>query len=414
MVNARRIHLVDKKRGQNPAGRKFRRMIRYQGGDPPMSKQGLVILGSSITALAVARSAYRNRMSVVVVDRRDDVAVHTKMARVEILAGKTDAELARAIHALAADGFTTLIATSDDWLRFIVDYRGELEKVYRIVLHPRNEILTLCLDKSRLSIWCLERGVATPARYSVDAGKSLDETALKYPLLIRPAGSIPAVRALPKAIEVKNRDALHHWLERFEQARVEAVVTESLLDHALTQYSVCLARGREGMVSFVAKKTRPLPRNCAVGSFVELSPNAEVEAMARRIADELDYFGIAEFEILFSHDTRQGYLIEINARPWLQYELAVESGHDFLTFLIAPEVYDSKREVKVGKYWLNFIDDFFNCFSRSVGLVRHGYVGFGAYLFSMLRANVYPKFSIRDPGPAWHGLKAWARTIFRL
>jgi len=91
-------------------------------------------------------------------------------------------------------------------------------------------------------------------------------------------------------------------------------------------------------------------------------------------------------------------LIEINARPWLQYALAPASGHDFLGALLGRP--RAMRRVTDGRRWIDFDSDVFGAFSSSVGAVRLGELGLGSYLLSLLRANVYARFDLRDPMPA--------------
>jgi len=379
-----------------------------------MVRANLVVLGSSLTALAVLRNAHKNDVRSLLFDTHDGIAARSRFAaRVLILEDAPESELRRRVLELGERGANHLIATSDRWLRFVVAHRTALEEAYQSVLHADNAVLDICLNKPQLASWCENHTIPTPRRYPLQYPEDLDSVPVELPVLLRPAISLPAGTQLPKAIEVRKPEQLRDWLQRYQQEGVSVVVTESLLGHRLTQYSVGLARDGSRMTSFVARKARPLPEDCAVGTFVELAPNAEVEAMARNVAENLDYFGIAEIEILYCHERCQGYLIEINARPWIQLALATASGHDFLEFLLAPQRYDSGRERKQGMRWLDMGGDFFNCFSRSVGLVRNGRIGLMVYLKSLVQANVYSKFSLRDPGPFWYDLKSWLVFFWR-
>jgi predicted ATP-grasp superfamily ATP-dependent carboligase len=374
----------------------------------------LVVLGSSLTALAVLRNADKNAVPTMLFDTHDGIAAQSRLAaRIQILKDAPEVEIRRSILELGEKGTNHLIATSDRWLRFVVAHRADLDKAYQTVLHADNAVLDICLNKPQLASWCEKHAIQTPRRYPLQQPEDLDTVPVELPVLLRPAISLPAGTQLPKALEVRRPEQLRDWLQRYRQEGVPVVVTESLLGHRLTQYSVGLARDGARMASFVAIKARPLPEDCAVGTFVELAPNGEVEAMARSVAERLDYFGIAEIEILYCHERRQGYLIEINARPWIQYALAMASGHDFLEFLLAPQRYDRGKERKQGKRWLDMGGDFFNCFSRSVGLVRNGRIGVIPYLKSLVQANVHSKFSLRDPRPFWYDLKNWLVFFWR-
>ena len=159
------------------------------------------------------------------------------------------------------------------------------------------------------------------------------------------------------------------------------------------------------MISFVAIKRRPLPQHCAVGTYVELAPQPEVDALGRAVLEALDYQGIAEVEILRDEDSGRLYLIEINARPWVQYALGSASGHDLLGFQLHPERFDAGRAVQRGRRWLNFTGDLYYCFSRSAGVVRKGRMTWVPYLRSVLRANTFAYFAWTDPMPAWRVLR---------
>ncbi|MDH3673804.1 MAG: hypothetical protein OES46_22035 [Gammaproteobacteria bacterium] len=367
------------------------------------NNKSLVILGSSLTALALARDAYGNKCSPIIFDRIPDIACHSRLAHVEPSKNTSEAELIRTITHLGGDRRNLLIATSDYWLNLIVKYRELLKEAYATVLHPRNNVLRLCLDKKKFALWCQEHGVTTPAVLITDRDPVKSTRIYKqltYPVFLRPSVSSAALSEdIPKSVEIADANSLDHWLNVFHQKNMNFILTESLLNHNLTQYSVPLVRTEDRLVSFVAEKIRPLPAQCSVGTFVALAPNPEVESLARQTASLLDYYGIGEVEILHSRDTGENYVIEFNARPWIQYALAVKSGHNFLQALLADYSDNRDKPVKTGKYWINLGDDLYVCFSRTVGYVRKRDIRFCDYLKSLLQANVYAIFSWRDLVP---------------
>lgn len=370
----------------------------------------LVILGTSVTALAVARNAADLGMHPVLVDTANGIAAGTRRAEVRLFPGAGPDVLLGALAVAAAGREAWLIATSDAWLRFIVQHRDTLQRHFGEILHPANESLAVCLDKARFAQWCAAQGLPLPrwhdaARVLADAGQ------LPFPLLLRPQESSHASRlAVPKAVAVHDASELARWMGVFQAAAVTPLVTESLLGRRITQYSVGGARRGAAMMTFVAIKRRPLPEVCAVGSFVELAPDDAIEALARRTLDALDYRGIAEVEILRDEDSGRDYLIEVNARPWVQYALGAASGHDLLAFMLDPGGVAAGRAVTSGKRWLNLSADLHYCFSRSVGLVRDGRIPLGAYVLSVLRANVFAYHAWADPGPAWRSLREFVKA----
>jgi predicted ATP-grasp superfamily ATP-dependent carboligase len=376
---------------------------------PPdvLSRERLIILGSSLTALAVARDAHALGMEPVVVDTKRGIAFDSRWVRQPIILPPERAGTGLA-EQLLADGTRSdyVIATSDAWLRHVIAQRKALEEACREVLHPSNAVLETCLDKAKFAAWCTSRAVPSPRTWFV--GNEPRPKDLKPPFLVRPANTLHAGLAgegsgLPKAVEASDEAALDSWLRAFHERSRPVVVSESLLQESLTQFSVPFVRTSEIFDVFVARKARPAPKHCSVGSYVELAADPELEQFARRIVEGLDYFGIGEAEVLRVDATGRLFLIEINARPWLQYALAPASGHDFLgTLMGRPR---RMRRIKDGRRWINFESDLFVAFSSSMGAVRRGELGLGSYLKSLLRANVYARFDVRDPLPALRRLE---------
>jgi len=359
--------------------------------------KSIVILGSSVTGLGVLREAHRLGLSCIVFDTNAGIAMSSRYGRRVRALERTDAgPLAELLE--LGDRQRGLIATEDRWLAFIAAHRAALEKAYEAVLAPSNETLRVCLDKAVFARWCDEQGLPGCRSWSLER---LAEVTL--PALIRPARTLhgrPDV-GLPKAVFVDSVTSLNHWAARFRGADVDVLVSESLLGRDLTQYSVPFARRDGRITSFVARKVRPPASWAGTGSYVELCPNAEVEQVARTAVEALDFFGIGEVEILQSGRDGQLYLVEINARPWVQYSLAVASGHNLLHFLLGAQVSPAAAlPKKKGVRWLNLRSDLYVCFSRSEGLYKHGDLRLSGYLRDVLGANAFAFFDWRDPWPA--------------
>lgn len=370
-------------------------------------KQTLVILGSSLTALSIARHAHDIGLRPYIFDTQYDIAASGSFSHNKIMCCSTEYQTLKNIESLANNESVYLIATSDYWLKFLMEYRKQLENVYTRILHADNEVLETCIDKKRFANWCKKNDIPTPKRYSRDELNYMIRTCRKIdPIFIRPVFSHGLYNfSLPKTLEINDINILKSTLDHFDNENIQYIATESLLRHNLRQYSVALACNGKRTVSFVSEKLRPLPEACAVGTYVSLNPHQGTEELGRMIARLLGYYGIAEIEILFSETTQQHYVIEVNSRPWIQYALAPASGHDFLRLLLEPDKYNDAQEIKEGKYWLNFLGDLYFCFARTQGYVRYKRIDIIEYLRSIIRANVYSTFRWGDFKPAWYSLK---------
>jgi predicted ATP-grasp superfamily ATP-dependent carboligase len=369
----------------------------------------VVILGSSLTALAIVREAHTLGLEPIIVDDALGIAQRSALAKSPSFRKGTEAESLDQVCALGG-GDAYLVSTADSWLRFARRNRDALESAFGGVLHPSNPAIDICLSKSAFADWCLAHDLPVPRYCYGDDAACLK--GLRYPLMVRPAETAhnQPHAGLPKAVEVDSAEALQTLIERFRTSGASPLIAESLLGQRLIQYSIPFARRGSEILSFVARKVRPPAYWCTVGTCVELSPNAEVESLARRAIEALDYFGIGEVEVLHSLDDGANYLVEINARPWMQYALATASGHDFLGFLLGVRSANTKA-VKSGLTWLNFGADLYVCFSRSQGIIWRGELGLFDYLRSVLRANVHARFNWRDPKPWLFDSTAWIRSL---
>jgi predicted ATP-grasp superfamily ATP-dependent carboligase len=365
----------------------------------------LAILGSSVTALAVARDAADIGMRPVIFDAAAGEAANTSRAEVRIFAGAHGTEILDALLGFARREAAWLVATSDAWLRFLHAHRLALDQAFTDVLHPANAVINICLHKDAFSRWCEDKGLPTPPAYrNGDSAASV-----KFPLMIRPVESSGALRGrVPKAVEAHDATMLAQWLSTYRDAGVQPFVTRSMIGRPLTQFSVGAARRGSALLDFVAVKRRPTPELCGVGTYVELVPDAKIAVLARRTLEALDFHGIGEVEILRDESTGEDYLIEVNCRPWVQYALGPASGHGLLAFLRDPAAFDASSAIAHGRRWLNFADDAYYCFSRTIGLVRGRKVSLGAYIRSILGANTFAYLCPRDMRPFWPALRRFA------
>lgn len=376
---------------------------------PPVSEAGavlstLVILGASTTALAVARDAHRHGLRPVVVDSQDGPAFHSRWTTAVNLEPVASGAWLEQISELSG-AHAALIATSDVWIRFLIDHRRRLSASYALIVQPDDSTLEICLDKKVFADWCVASGLPAPAAWC--PGPEPRPALLEFPVLLRPLRTMHSVQqsALPKAVQINDEAELEHWLQKFAAQRAIPLVTQSLLGRPLEQYSVPFARRAEKTLLFTARKVRPSAELCQTGTCVQMCVDVRAERLARLAVERLDYFGIGEVEILRDTVTGKDYLIEINARPWLQYALAPASNHDFLGLVLERPGTNNQRAVKVGRTWVDLYPDLFSAFSRSVGVVRHGRLGLLAYLRSLARCNVFALFDWRDPLPFLRSLR---------
>jgi peptidoglycan/xylan/chitin deacetylase (PgdA/CDA1 family)/predicted ATP-grasp superfamily ATP-dependent carboligase len=370
-------------------------------GDHPRA----VILGTSLTALAVARNASDLGLDPLLVDDEAGIAAATSRAHVKLFPGSDDDRIIRELAARARETPSCLIATSDKWLRFVARNRVALDLDFARVLHPTNEVLETCLDKRAFADFCERRGFPAPRVFDLHQART---RRLPFPILVRPnqSGLVPR-SVVEKATHVDSWRALDDLVRSYARAGVAPFATESLLDRRLEQWSVGLARRDGRMVGITAKKLRPAPAACSVGTFVTLAWDEPAFALASAVVTALDLEGFAEVEILRDVDRGTMFVIEVNPRPWVQFSLAPASGHDILGFLLDPDSHNPRAVQRDSKVWVDLIHDVFSVFGRSSVTD----VDTLDWVRSLAAANTYAVFSAGDLGPSRAGLRSFARML---
>jgi predicted ATP-grasp superfamily ATP-dependent carboligase len=360
----------------------------------------LVILGMNLTALAVARSARRWRVEPWVVDVEPGPAAHSRIARCMLDRSRSRAALLQKIIAEVADRRAWLVSTSDAWNHELLAHREAVDRAFANVLQPSNDALATCLSKTRFAAWCEANDVPAPRQYRYDPETSQVIGNIGFPVFVRPDETQHG-RPRPgiaKARTATTPSELSACLARFREDGLVPSISESLLGRELQQISVGVAIDGDCATAMVARKVRPLAQACRVGTLVETIDDDEAESLAVATMRKLGYVGIGEVEILEDTTTGKMYVIEINARPWIQFALAEAAGRDLLGFFLT-ERRDTHRERQRKRVWLDFSTDVWNCFNRDDGLVHRQQISMAEYLRSLLRADVYARWTLRDPWP---------------
>lgn len=371
----------------------------------------LVVLGSSLTALAVVRVAHRQGYRCVMFDHMAGPASQTSMAEFRLLKASDAVSLRERAGDLIGRNDVAVIADSDRCVRFVRLYREALESFGWRVIHPSGEAIDICLDKSAFLRWCAEKGLGAPRLYDAANAATIDASA--YPLMLRPEWTQHSSgTGLPKALEIRDPETLKYWLERFAAVNVTPSLCESLLSEGLRQFSVGASRDAQGRVfTFVAEKVRPIAEQCAGGTYVTPSESPRAAELAAQALNAIDFFGVAEVEVLYDPNSERAYLVEINARPWLQYGLPYACGWDLLGHALGNPRHTSGASRSHA--WLYFSSDLYICFSRTDGLVRSGRVRFGEYLRTLFHSDVYATWDWRDLKPgvtaAWKTFTGFLR-----
>lgn len=369
---------------------------------PGQSFECLVVIGSSLTALALVRSSHNLGIACEIIDTDAGVATYSRYPAKHIVGRIDDTEMVSRLLELAQHRSAALISDSDRWLRLISENYEELSAAYTTILHPPPDVLNVCLNKSEFSAWCTRHNISTPRRYAL-AGAAIEISDNAYPVVLRPESTMHNIpQGIPKAVVVSSTEELEKWLVEYSRAGAVPMISQSLLRPNIQQYSIGVVCNQNGEMQFsTAEKIRSRPHQCAGGTYVVLANHEPSRSLAEAAITALNYFGIAECEILYDPDTDEAFLLEINARPWLQLGLTERSGGGFMRCLAYGSA-DAEDIDRGDRRWLHFSADAFVTLSATTGLVRQGNLGWVEYLGSLLSANSFAAWDIRDLRPFFH------------
>lgn len=327
-----------------------------------------LVFGEGVTGLAVLRSLGRNRVQAYVAGSCVDIVRSSRWFRPapgDPLDETSHPEpVARYLRELPFER-AVVIPCNDEWALAIASLPGDVAESFPAALAPA-EVLRLLVDKGLFAQTAERLGVPTPRTIRVTGAADLDalgEDELRR-FFFKPRQSQPfSERFGVKALRLTSRAQAAQVLDEVEghevllQEFIPGPPTGHLfLDGYVDRTGVmraCLARRRLRLYP-------PDFGNSTMSVTIPMSEAQQALESLRRLFEGIGYAGL--FDAEFVHDNRDGSfkILEVNARPWWQLELAGASGLDLALMayrdtlgLPLPEA----GQYRVGRTWVHPIPD---------------------------------------------------------
>lgn len=208
--------------------------------------------------------------------------------------------------------------------------RHELERIAPVVPLTDPEMMSIAIDKSRLFRFLTSRGVDVMPRSMAPEGRPLnvqDAEGLTFPLLLKP-GRNSFGRGI---VSFDDPDALEQHLSASD------TTGSSLQEYIRGSDVTCNIVARRGVVVMHTIQESPikLPGNYSRNDDLTFKEDDEVLGIVSRIVAELEWEGVACFDLRRRATDGKVYLLEINGRFWgsLVSSLNV-AGINFPAFVI--------------------------------------------------------------------------------
>jgi D-aspartate ligase len=310
---------------------RFRR--RVPAPEPPA-----LLFGGDVSGLAVLRSLGRNGVPVFVVGTRPPYVRRSRWYRPapgEAPTETSDGErVARYLETLPLSR-AVLFPCSDQWALALASLPEPLADSHPAVVAPLRA-LRILVDKEPFAQAAAEFGVPAPRTVHVTGVEDLDvlSDAELPDFFIKPRNSqLFAERHGVKGLRLGRRSQAAELVGRLTSEGLEVLLQEYIpgppTDHVFLDGYVdragvmraCLAR----------RRLRMYPAdfgNSTLSVTIPLSEARQAVESLRRLLEGIAYVGL--FDAEFKYDTRDGRfkILEVNARPWWQLELAGASGLD--------------------------------------------------------------------------------------
>ena len=297
-----------------------------------------------------------------------------------------------------------LFATGDEDMRVIAQNHALLASHFRVVTASW-DITQWAYDKRLTYRRAAELGIDYPRSVQACDLETLRRSPLRFPVVIKPARR-DAINALTraKAWKADDRDALLS-LHRRAASLVgdDAVIVQEWIPgngEAQFSYAALWDRGKP-VASLVARRARQYPVDFGRSStFVETVEQDEVETLACRFLQSLDYSGVVEIEFKYDRRDRRYKLLDVNGRFWTWTGLGALAGVDFPYLAwrqaLGHDVSCVRTEAKTGVAWMYASRDIPAAFAE----IARGPLTVGKYLTGFRKELVFASFALDDPLPA--------------
>lgn len=301
------------------------------------------IFNCHYNGLALIQSLGRQGIPVYALDTKKSIGTRSKYAQYVQVADPLDNErlfIDQLIElSKKVKGKPLLLPTNDHWSEAISRHKNLLSE-YCVVSASDISVTELLLDKEKFAYWCMKNNVTVPKAYSIEQLNNKDFN-VDYPIAIKAnarrrssdglnskewASKADYLRFnicnspsdINKYIAIAKKNNIPVFLQQLVSGRSDAMRTIGVFSNA----------GKVKGILY-GHKVRGYPAqfgDCIVGE-----ANA-VPSWARElvtlVCKELNYTGIAEFEVMIDKKSGEKYLIEINPRSWSWVGVAPYAGVD--------------------------------------------------------------------------------------
>jgi len=376
-----------------------------------------VVLGDGLNALGVVRSLGRRNVPVYVFGKKsNDIVSRSRYTnRIQFVESDDPQKMADQLVEFASkiNLKPVLIFTSDYYLRFVSDYRTQLSHSFYLQV-PDEDAIETVTDKAKFSIFTSENKLPVPGSYvpvTMEEVEVLAES-IKFPVILKPAKSFDwsdrkflVKYGSKKVMRADNKIELIETWGDIQHSSNNIVIQEMITGDDSYHYSYCIYRNTlQGEVfSICVNKIRVHPIHGGAGSFLRVVNNAEMESIAKKTLEALDYIGVGSVCFKVDMQTNKPLIHEVNGRLPQWHAIFQACGMDLPYVMYRDMIEDpapiSKKINKDGK-WISLEMDA----NAYVEYRKYNEINFLKWLISLYGVIACAEFAWDDRRPFYYFL----------
>lgn len=376
------------------------------GGDaqPP---PGALVVGGAHVSIAVARSLGRRGIPVWLLASHPLPRLSRYVQRSFPWSGAEHRDgVASIIDVAVRHGLQgwVLFATGDEDMRLIAQNHSLLASHFRVAT-ANWDTTQWAYDKRLTYRRAAALGIDCPRSFQACDMATVRQSPIEFPVVVKPARR-DAINELTraKAWKADDRDALLLLYRRATSLVGDdaVIIQEWIPGNGEAQFSYAgLWDCGKPIASLVARRARQYPVDFGRSStFVETVEQEQVETLACRFLQSLNYTGVVEIEFKYDRRDRRYKLLDVNGRFWTWSGLGQLAGVDFPYLAwrqaLGQDTSCARTTAKTGVAWMHASRDILAAFAE----ISRGVMTIGDYLAGFRKELVFASFAVDDPLPA--------------
>lgn len=235
-------------------------------------------------------------------------------------------------HIFKKEHYDLIVPMGDTSVAYLSEQQKQIESRYQTKCAVVDKAIhTIVADKGRFMTFCKENDFPHPLTASLTEA-SLETAAREvgFPSLIKPDHSVGA-RGITR---VHSLEELKSKFIKVSQEYGPCTLQE-FIDNPDYYYNVMMYRDKQGTItSAIIKIVRKYPIEAGSSSCCISVDNPELAKICQRVMDQLNWVGMADFDVLQRKDTLEYKIIEVNPRVPASLRAAIVSGINFPEIIV--------------------------------------------------------------------------------